>query len=421
MGFQHGLSGLNIASQSLDVIGNNIANVNTVGFKQSHAQFADVYARSLTGAASESKGLGAKVATVAQQFSQGSISTSNNPLDIAINGNGFFRMSDNNGSISFSRNGQFHLDRDGYIVNSDNVNLTGYAADAEGKIFNSTPTNLRISTTALSPRPTSSFGLELNLDSRVDVPAPLPAFNATDPTTYSGTTSGTIYDSLGNAHVLSLYFQKNAANAWDMYATVDGASTPAGVPIGVTLGGGASQALTFDSNGILTSPATPIAVSVDLATIDPELGATSPLDFTFDLNNSTQFGTGFGVNAITQDGYTSGTLAGYTISSEGFITGNYTNSETKILGRVALASFANPQGLSPIGNNLWLETSASGQPLVGAPGTGILGVLQSSAVEDSNVDLTAELVKMITTQRTYQANAKTIETQDAILQTLVNL
>ncbi len=420
MGFQHGLSGLNAASQSLDVIGNNIANVNTVGFKQSQAQFADVYARSLSGATSESKGLGATVAAVAQQFSQGAISTSNNPLDIAINGNGFFRMSDN-GAISFSRNGQFHLDKDGYIVNSNNLNLTGYAADAEGKVFNSTPTNLRVSTTALPPRPTSSFGLELNLDSNTPIPTPLPAFNATDPTTYNGTTSGTIYDSLGNSHVLSLYFQKNAANTWDMYATVDGASTPAGVPIGITLGGGASQAITFDSNGILTAPATPIAVSVDLATIDPTIGATSPLDFTFDLNNSTQFGTGFGVTEITQEGYTAGTLAGYTISAEGFITGNYTNAETKILGQIALANFTNPQGLTPIGNNLWLETAASGQPLVGAPGTGTLGVLRSAAVEDSNVDLTAELVKMITTQRTYQANAKTIETQDAILQTLVNL
>ncbi|MCB1937183.1 MAG: flagellar hook protein FlgE [Nitrosomonas sp.] len=420
MGFQHGLSGLNVASQSLDVIGNNIANANTAGFKQSHAEFSDMYANSLTGASSENRGLGARVAAVSQQFSQGNITSTSNPLDIAINGNGFFRMSDN-GAISYSRNGQFHLDDSGYIVNNNNLNLTGYAADAEGKVLAAAPTNLRVSTAALPPQPTTSFGLELNLDSRVQVPSPLPTFDATDPTTYNGTTSGSIYDSLGNAHILSLYFQKNAANTWDIYATVDGASTAAGVPIGVTLDGGPSQALTFDSNGVLTAPATPIAISVDLATIDPTLGATSPLDFTLDLNNSTQFGTSFGVNSITQDGYSSGTLAGFTIDNEGFVNGNYTNGENRTLGQIALATFTNPQGLNPVGNNQWLETPAAGQPLIGAPGTGILGVLQSSAIEDSNVDLTAELVNMITTQRTYQANAKTIETQDAILQTLVNL
>ena len=420
MGFQHGLSGLSVASQSLDVIGNNIANANTVGFKQSQAQFSDLYANSLTGASSDNRGLGARVAAVSQQFSQGNVTTTSNPLDMAVNGNGFFRMSDN-GAVSYSRNGQFHLDDSGFIVNNGNLNLTGYAADANGNIVGSAPTNLRISSAALSPQATSDFNVEFNLDSRLTVAAPLPTFDATDPTTYDGTTSGTIYDSLGNAHILSLYYQKNAANTWDMFATVDGATTPAGVPIGVTLGGAGSQALTFDSNGILTAPLTPIAVSVDLATIDPTLGATSPLDFTLDLSTSTQFGANFGVTAITQDGFSSGTLAGFTIGGDGLISGNYTNGEARTLGQLALANFTNPQGLNPIGNNQWVETPASGQPLVGVPGSGILGVLQSSAVEDSNVDLTSELVNMITTQRTYQANAKTIETQDALLQTLVNL
>lgn len=420
MGFQHGLSGLSVASQSLDVIGNNIANANTVGFKQSHAQFSDIYANSLSGATGDNAGIGAKVANVAQQFSQGTITTTNNPLDIAINGNGFFRMSDN-GAISYSRNGQFHIDDDGFIVNNSNLNLTGYTTDASGNVLAADPTNLRISTVALSPNPTSDFSVELNLDSRAVVPAPLPPFNATDPTTYTGTTSGTIFDSLGNSHIFSVYFQKNAANTWDLFATVDGATTPVGVPVGITLDGGASQAVTFDSNGNLTAPVTPIAVSVNLATIDPTLGATSPLDFTLDLTGSTQFGTSFGVNALSQNGYSSGTLAGFAIDADGFVSGNYTNGESRTLGQIVLANFSNPHGLTPIGNNQWVETSASGQPLVGAPRTGTMGVLQSSAVEDSNVDLTSELVNMITTQRTYQANAKTIETQDAILQTLVNL
>ncbi|GJL75504.1 flagellar hook protein FlgE [Nitrosomonas sp.] len=420
MGFQHGLSGLNVASKSLDVIGNNVANANTVGFKQAHAQFSDIYTRSLSGTSGNQAGIGAKVSAVAQEFSQGAVTTTNNPLDIAINGNGFFRMSDN-GAVSYSRNGQFHIDDNGFIVNGNNLNLTGYPTDISGNILVADPTNLKISTAALSPNPTSSFSTGLNLDSRVAVPAPLPAFNATDPTTYNGTTSGTIFDSLGNAHILSLYFQKNAANTWDMFATVDGETTPAGVPVGVTLGGGASQALTFDSNGNLTAPAVPVAVSVDLATIDPTLGATSPLDFDLDLTGSTQFGTSFGVNALSQDGYSSGSIAGFAIDGEGFVNGNYTNGESRTLGQIVLANFSNPQGLTPIGNNQWTESAASGQPLVGAPRTGTMGILQSSAVESSNVDLTTELVNMITTQRTYQANAKTIETQDAILQTLVNL
>jgi len=420
MAFQHGLSGLNVTSQSLDVIGNNIANSNTVGFKQAEAQFADLYANSLSGATGSNTGIGAKVAAVAQEFTQGTITPTNNPLDIAINGNGFFRMSDN-GAITYSRNGQFHLDSNGFIVNNNNLNLTGYTTDTNGNILAADPINVRVSTAALPPQSTSSFSTELNLDSRVTVPAPLPAFNANDPATYNGTTSGTIFDSLGNSHILSIYFQKNAANTWDMFATVDGQATPAGVPIGVTLNGAGSEPVTFDTSGNLTAPLAPIAVSVDLATINPTLGATSPLDFTLDLAGTTQFGTAFSVNSLSQNGFSSGSLAGFSIDGEGFISGNYSNGESRTLGQLVLASFSNPQGLTPIGDNQWIESKASGQPLVGAPGTGTIGLLQSSAVEDSNVDLTAELVNMITMQRSYQANAKTIETQDAVLQTLVNL
>ncbi len=187
------------------------------------------------------------------------------------------------------------------------------------------------------------------------------------------------------------------------------------------MGGAASQVLTFDTSGVLTAPATPFAVSVDLATIDPTLGATSPLDFTLDLSQSTQFGTNFGVNSLTQDGYSSGRLAGFGVGDDGTISGNFTNGESRALGQVVLANFSNPQGLISLGENLWVESPDSGQPLVGPPLTGSLGSLQSSSVEDSNVDLTTELVNMITAQRAYQANAKTIETQDTILQTLVNL
>jgi flagellar hook protein FlgE len=413
MAFQHGLSGLNVATSNLDVIGNNIANANTVGFKQSQAQFSDVYANSLSGAGGTQIGIGSKISDIAQQFTQGNISATNNPLDIAINGGGFFRMSDN-GAINYSRNGQFHVDSNGFIVNAENINLTGFGTDASGTIIAAAPTNLRIPTADLSPQSTTTFAAGFNLDSRTAVPGVPPVFDPLDPTTYTSTTSGTIFDSLGNSHVFSLYFQKTAANAWDSYATVDGATN-------VTLGGAASQALTFNTSGVLIAPAAPFAVSVDLATIDPTLGATSPLDFTLDFAQSTQFGTNFGVNTLSQDGFSSGRIAGFAVSADGIVSGNFTNGESRTLAQVVLANFSNPQGLSSLGNNLWAETSISGQPLVGTPQTGTLGTLQSSSVEDSNVDLTTELVNMITAQRTYQANAKTIETQDAILQTLVNL
>jgi len=420
MGFQHGLSGLSAASTNLDVIGNNISNANTAGYKQSQAQFTDIFASSLGGAGSSQVGIGSRVSTIAQEFNQGNISPTSNPLDIAINGQGFFRMNDN-GVTSYSRNGQFRVDGNGFLTDAKGANLTGYMADANGSIVASQPTNLKLTTSDLAPQVTSTYNMGFNLDSRKTVAAPLPAFNATNPSTYQSTTSGTIIDSLGNSHIFSIYFQKSAANTWGAYATVDGSVDGAGLPIGVTLGGGASQTLTFDGNGKLTAPLTPINVSVDLATINPTLGATSPLAFTLDISTATQFGSDFGVNSLSQDGYTSGRLAGFTTAADGLIQGSYSNGQTRTLGQIVLANFVNPQGLNPVGNGHWVETPSSGQPLVGPPKSGTLGALQASAIEDANVDLTTELVKMITAQRMYQANAKSIETQDAVLQTLVNL
>lgn len=419
MGFQHGLSGLSAAATNLDVIGNNIANANTTGFKQSQAQFTDIFANSLGGSGSSHVGIGSRVSTIAQAFNQGNISPTNNPLDIAINGQGFFRMNEG-GVISYSRNGQFRVDGNGFLTDAGGANLTGYTADTDGNIIASQPANLRLSTSDLAPQVTSTYSMSFNLDSRKDLPA-VTVFDANNADSYSSTTSGTIIDSLGNSHILSIYFQKSAANTWSTYATVDGKVDAAGMPDGVILGGAASQALTFDGTGTITSPTTPITVSVDWATINPMLGATSPLDFSLDLTAATQYGSDFGVNSISQDGFTSGRLAGFTTAADGVIQGSYSNGQSRTLGQIVLANFINPQGLSPVGEGRWAEAPDSGQPLVGPPKSGTLGVLQASAVEDANVDLTTELVKMITAQRMYQANAKSIETQDAVLQTLVNL
>ncbi|MDP3282070.1 MAG: flagellar hook protein FlgE [Nitrosomonas sp.] len=422
MSFQQGLSGLSAASTNLDVIGNNISNANTPGYKQSQAQFTDIFASSLDGAGSSKTqvGIGSRVSAVAQIFNQGNISPTNNPLDIAINGQGFFRMSEG-GVVSYSRNGQFRLDGNGFLTDSNAANLTGYLADANGDIVASQPANLKLNTTDIPPQVTSTFTMGMNLNSGETVSTVTP-FDANNPKSYTSTTSGTIIDSLGNAHLFSIFFEKTAtAGTWNAYATVDGEASATGVPIGVTLDGAASKALVFDNNGALTAPIAPFNVSVDLATIDASLSAASPLVFSLDLTTATQFGSKFGVNAISQDGYTSGRLAGFTTSPDGLIQGSYSNGQTRSLGQIVLANFVNPQGLNPVGNGRWIETPSSGQPLVGPPKTGTLGALQASAVEDANVDLTSELVKMITAQRMYQANAKSIETQDAVLQTLVNL
>ena len=411
MGFQSGLSGLNAASSNLDVIGNNVANASTVGFKGSRTLFADVFASSLTGAGTGQIGIGTKVAKIQQEFTQGNISVTNNPLDVAINGGGFFRLSDN-GTVTYSRNGQFHLDNAGFIVSADNLKLTGFPVDATGNIIPSSPQPLQLSTADLAPQSTTNFDATLNLDSRSTSIA-LP-FVATDPATFTASTAGTVFDTLGNAHVFTMFFVKTAtAGQWDLHATVDG-----GPVTDVNLGAGAGNPLTlnFNSSGALTT-AMPIA-AVDLTVGG---GATTPLTFSLDFSGTSQFGAEFGVSALAQDGFTSGRLTGFNIGEDGVMVGRYSNGQARQLGQVVLANFANPSGLRALGNNRWEETSDSGLAVVGAPQTSSLGALQSAAVEDSNVDLTQELVNLITAQRVYQANAQTIRTQDQVLQTLVNL
>lgn len=423
MSFQHGLSGLSVSSTNLDVIGNNVANSNTVGYKESQAQFTDIYANSLAGSGGSQIGIGARVATVAQEFSQGGITPTSNPLDVAINGQGFFRVNDG-GVISYSRNGQFQMNANGFLVNASGANITGYMADQDGIVVASQLTNINLASSDIAPKATTKYDLGFNLNSNsippTSTPTTLMNFDVRNPKSYNSTTSGEIFDSLGNSHVLSVYFQKTLTPGnWNIFATVDGKyDDTTGMPQYVTL---ANTSLTFDTTGKLTTPATPFNLDVDLSSLNPAQGATSPLTFSLDLTKSTQFGSLFGVNTHAQDGFTSGRLAGFSTSPDGIIQGTFTNGKTKTLGQLVLANFANPQGLTPVGNGNWIETSESGQPLVGTPKTGTLGVLAGSSVEDANIDLTAELVKMITAQRMYQANAKTIETQDAILQTLVNL
>ncbi len=406
MAFQQGLSGLNSSSKALDVAGNNIANASTVGFKSSASHFADVYGASLQGGGGSQIGIGSTLGAVMQQYTQGNITATNNPLDIAINGTGFFGLTQN-GSISYSRNGQFHLDKDGFIINDQNRKLLGVLADSTGSIPQQPPTDqLKVDFVTGTPNPTSTAAVTANLDSRQTVPAQSP-FDSTDPDTYNSSTAMTVYDSLGNPHTLSYYFLKTATpNEWTLYSRLDGAAPTVAEAAGT---------VTFNSSGVLTSAGT-INKSYAVAT-----GAVTPLAFDINVSNMTQFGSPFAVNDLTQNGFAPGNLAGVSVSKDGIVQARYDNGQTRDIGQVALFNFRNPNGLSSIGNNQWSETADSGQPTPGNPNTGIFGVLQASAVEESNVDLTAELVNLIVQQRNYQASAQSIKTQDQILQTLVNI
>jgi flagellar hook protein FlgE len=402
MSFQQGLSGLSAAAKNLEVIGNNVANSTTVGFKGSHAIFADMYAHSFAGSGPSAAGIGTTVAAVQASFAQGNITATSNPLDLAVNGNGFFVL-DTNGATSYSRNGQFHLDSDGFVVNATGAKITGYGVSATNAIVASAPGPLQVSTAALPPAATTTSAVGVNLDSRdpvITVP-----FSIANSASYNNSSSMSIFDSLGNAHTLSSYYVKTAANTWSVYGAMDGVALAA--PMG---------ALTFSSNGLLPAALLPFSVSVPLAN-----GATTPFAFAMDLKTSTQFGANFAVNSLTQNGSTAGSLAGYGVAEDGTLQGRYSNGLTRTLGQFVLANFANDEGLEPLGGNGFAETTASGQPLVGTPGSGSFGAMQSGAVEESNVDLTQQLVDMITAQRVYQANAQTIKTQDQIMNTLVNL
>lgn len=415
MGFQQGLSGLSGAAKNLDVIGNNIANSTTVGFKSSVTQFADVYATSLTGTGGLQIGIGSQVAAVAQQFTQGSTSITNNPLDVAINGEGFFRLN-NNGAITYGRNGQFQLDKDGYVVNNSGLRVTGYGLDASGNLTAATPADIQIPFADIAPYYTHNASLVANLDSQKTAMVAT-AINPANATTYHNSTSLTVYDEGGNDHGLVLYFQKTASNSWNVDGYVNGTQ--------VDLNGaaaGSTMTMSFNSNGTINQingvAAAAVSVTTPSAVLNTGAGA---LTFNLDMTDFTQYGSNFGVNSITQDGFSSGRIAGLAIANDGIIQGRYTNGQSKTLAQVTLANFVNPRGLQSMGNNQWAETSESGQPTIGSPGSGTLGIVQSGAVEDSNVDLTAELVNLIVAQRMYQANAQTVRAQDQILQTLINL
>ena len=416
MSFQQGLSGLNASSKNLEVIGNNVANANTIGAKSSRAEFGDMYASAINGT---SIGIGVNLQAVTQQFTQGNISSTDSPLDLAINGNGFFEVS-NGSQTLYTRNGQFQANKDGFITTNAGLKLVGYPATPDGTIQPGAAAPLQLPTGGVAPKPTSEITLEMNLDARkaTTLPATAPQIDFTNAKTYNDATSVTVFDAKGQDVALTYYFQKSATDTWNVYATANGTSAK------VDAGGNPLPIATikFPTNGgTPTAPLGPVAF--DVPTTTNAAGATTlPITgIALRLTGATQFGSGFGVTSISQNGYAAGLLTGVTVEKSGIVMATYSNGQAKPAGQLELATFRNPQGLSPLGGNLWARSFNSGDPTVGTPSTGNIGALQAGALEDSNTDLTGELVDMITAQRVYQANAQTIKTQDQVLQTLVNL
>ncbi len=427
MGFGQALSGLNAAAQNLDVIGNNIANASTVGYKSGGIAFADVYASSRIG-------LGVQIGNVTQRFSTGNLDVTGNQYDMAIDGaNGFFRLVNGSGEIQYSRNGQFIKDKNNAIVNAQGLQLTGYPADvvnADGSVTSGVgrdPIRLAVPLGNIPPQPTTSVRFTRNLNAGEAAIPVATAFSPTDPKSFSNATPITVYDSLGNAHSLTQYYVKRPAVAgqsvWDVYYALDGkpvapttANAPAAGATAYTGWGGPTQ-MTFSPSGVLTSAArVQLSIAQPGSADSPAAALTMALDYT----GSTSHVNPYTVN-FDQNGYTSGEFASISVTPTGGIIASYTNGQTRNIGTLALAGFNNPIGLRAVGGNAWVESPASGQAILGQPGSNGLATIKGQTVEASNVDMSQELVNMIIAQRTYQANAQTIKTQDQIMQTLMQM
>ncbi|MFT4920383.1 MAG: flagellar hook protein FlgE [Zhongshania aliphaticivorans] len=404
MSFSTALSGLNAAQSQLDVTANNIANVNTTGFKGSRAAFADVYATSNNDVTKTTPGAGARLATITQQFSQGNVDFTDNNLDLAVSGEGFFTMK-GSGGVTYTRAGAFSVDREGFVVNNNLERLQVFPPTGNGGFSTGSLSDLQLEVNENAPQETSRGQIGVNLPANAPVPTVAP-FDPTLPASYNHATSMTVYDSLGTQHTATLYFVRDAAaNTWNQQLYVDNNAV------------GGANTLSFSNAGVLQTPANGL---VTYPAYDPGTGSED-LNLSFDFNASTQYGQEFGVNNLQQDGFTTGRLTGIEVASTGVVSARYTNGQSTQLGKIAMASFTNPNGLQQQGDTSWAETFSSGSPRVGEAGTSNFGLLQSGALESSNVDLTEQLVEMITAQRNFQANAQMISTADQVTQAIINI
>lgn len=416
MSFNIALTGLNAANEDLSVTSNNLANVATVGFKGSRTEFSNLFASTQTGVSATAVGNGVAVSEVAQQFTQGNIETTGNNLDLAVSGNGYFVTSDN-GALSYTRDGEFQLNSDGDVVTATGQNLQVYPPLANGGFNTGGLENLSLTTGESAPNATTTAALTANLPADSTAP-PDATFSPTDPNSYTNTTSLTVYDSLGAAHTSTLYFVNastaTAPDTWNVYEYIDGSQVNAD-----------PATLTYNTDGALTAATNPDGTTVtggavDFGAFTPATGA-SAMDVTFNFSGTTQYGDDFGVTAVQQDGYTTGQLTGINIDSTGVVQAQYTNGNSIDLGQIALANFANSQGLQQVGNESWVATQDSGEPVNGVAGGSGFGTIQSGSLEESNVNTTSALVDMITAERDFQANAQMIQTQDQVTQSIIQI
>lgn len=436
MSFQQGLSGLSAASRNLDVIGNNIANSDTIGAKSIRAEFADLYASALNRENNDNRGgvgIGVQVVGTAQDFSQGNIKTTTNPLDLAISGGGFFQVARSDGSTAYTRNGEFKLDKSGYVVTSGNENLMGFKYDTQGRVV-TTAEKLQVQSSGqVGGTTTSTAGVRVNLDAKSAPFVPATGGTAFD---QNVATAMTVYDSLGTSSPMRVYFTKGAnPNEWHVNAhvglgTVTDANTPRIGTLNFNPATGALSGATDGTGAALTdyklkvnipAPAGSVANPAAVPPVFADANGVLVTEALVDFASSSQHSTSFVVNELSQNGFASGEFTGLAVAADGTIKAKYSNGREDKVGQVMLASFTNPQGLSQLGGNLWSETVKSGQATRGSPGSGSLGSIQAAALEQSNVDLTAELVNMMVVQRSYQANVQTIKTQDQVITSLINM
>ena len=401
MSYNIALSGLQATTQDLNTISNNIANQSTVGFRGGRSEFAAIFNGGQPG--------GVGVLSTTQNFALGgNLSYTGRELDMGLQGDGFFVLSGQDGNTTYSRAGNFVQDAQGFVVDPAGSKLQGYAVSPDGLLQTGNLTDMKVQTSALPAKATTTVGLVSNLDARVDIidPAVNP-FDPNDASTYHSSNTVPVFDSLGNEHAMTQYYVKTADNSWDVQFRMDGEDiTPAG-----------GYQLNFDSDGKLTS-----APSLNLNITNPAIiGGASAINYVVNYDNSTQYATDYNNSSLSQNGYTSGELNGIRLDEDGQLFGTYTNGQEQLQGQVVLADFTNPNGLEPVSNNAWTASNAAGQPIIGTPSTGTLGSLRGGYLEGSNVDSTAEMVSLMTAQRNYQSNAKVLDTNSTMQQALLNV
>jgi len=402
MAFAIALAGLRTSATKLDVVAHNLSNNATTGFKSSRVEFSEVYSSISDRGV---MGQGDKIALVRQSHASGNLTDTGKVLDLSVDGSGFFRMSDN-GTVSYTRNGAFSVDRQGFIVNADGLKLTGYSSSSDGALA-PTLTELFVDPADQQPNPTTQIDLGVNLDSKSEIKSP---FNVADTDTFNFTTATTVYDSLGSPNALTVYFRKDTPNTWTVYSYLDGTEvSQAGGDEIVFNTAGEVATVNGNTNHKLTLPAFQPGTGGGTLNIDVHVGKIS------------QYNSIFGVNQIVQDGFANGRLNDISIDENGTIQGRYSNGQSQRMGQVILANFASPEGLHQSNGTSWKETFSSGSALIGQPGSSSLGRIRSGALEESNVDVTKELVNMIGAQRLFQANAQVISTYDTITNTVINM